>query len=367
MHKGIVSLGVVAFGGCLLAGYMALAWQEAKPRVLAQDVPPRKLSQPAAPASAQSHEVREVIERELKELTAEERQIWFEELKGLPAGIVEDLLRLRRQLNPPKEPHGIPPARLVSPPPGHSAATDAWSSASEALRKARTLHLHNWANAHSIGYRRLIPLMTPLAAPVDVEESPTGRWGCRWLGVILDVRPGPLLATGRALDVAIQGPGWFVVQTTEGRAYTRCGRLTLDDQGRLCVAGPHGGAPLEPPLTCPKDQPVTISPDGTVWSGLGDETQRTRCGQLRLAEISDPSLLSYRADGWLVLPADVPAAPWSSAESSGLGPFLPMTLERSNVDADAEWAEVQRIDRWLQAVAVASGPAHAPGETTTAP
>lgn len=367
MHKGIISLGVVALGGCWLAGHLALAWQEARPAVLAQDVPPRQLGQTATPAAAQGQEVREVIERELKELTAEERQIWFEELKGLPAGIVEDLLRLRRQLNPPREPAGVPPARLVLPPAGNSTESDAWSSASHAWRKARALHLHNWANARSIGYRRMIPLMTPLAAPLDAEESHAGPWGCRWQGVMLDVRPGPLLATGRALDVAIQGPGWFVVRTAEGRAYTRCGRLILDDQGRLCVAGPDGGLPLEPSLTCPKDQPVTISADGTVWSGLGAEAQRTRCGQLRLAEISDPSLLSYRADGWLVLPADVPDAPWMSASSSGAGPFLPMTLEQSNVDADAEWAEVQRIDRWLQAVTAASIAAHGPGESNPAP
>jgi flagellar basal body rod protein FlgG len=319
--------------------------------------PPRKLSD-AAPASAvknpsaSSQEVRDVIERELRDAPAEERQIWFDELKGLPPGIVEDLLRLRRQLNPRREPAEQPPGRLVPVPLTADTPVGDWSGTVSVLRRVRALHLQNLANVHSPGYRRLLPLTLPAAAPLDAEgESPNG-WGCRWHGVRVDVKPGAVFATGRPLDVAIDGPGWFMVRTAEGLAFTRCGQLTIDTQQRLCVAASEQPFPLEPTVSCPAGpQGITIHPDGRVFGRSVNGEGPTQCGQIQLADLPDHSMLRYRANGLLALPAETEAAVLAPPRTAGLGSLVPRALERSNVAADEEWAEVERIDRWLNAVA----------------
>lgn len=50
---------------------------------------------------------------------------------------------------------------------------------------------------------------------------------------------GAMRETGMPLDFAIQGDGFFAIQTENGVEYTRDGAFSLDEQGRLCLAG-HG-------------------------------------------------------------------------------------------------------------------------------
>jgi flagellar basal-body rod protein FlgG len=63
---------------------------------------------------------------------------------------------------------------------------------------------------------------------------------------------GALVATGRRWDLGLSGPGYFVVQTADGRtAYTRMGAFGVDAQGRLVgpqgsVVMREGNAPLDP-------------------------------------------------------------------------------------------------------------------------
>jgi flagellar basal-body rod protein FlgF len=78
-----------------------------------------------------------------------------------------------------------------------------------------------------------------------------------------DFSSGPIRETSRALDVALAGDGFLVVQTPLGERYTRSGSLTLDaagqlvtQQGQLIVG--EGG-----PITIPPGE-VSIGEDGTV-------------------------------------------------------------------------------------------------------
>jgi len=80
----------------------------------------------------------------------------------------------------------------------------------------------------------------------------------------LDLGQGPLQATGRASDIALEGPGFLVVETARGLVYTRDGSLTRDAQGFLItnsggrVIGENG------PIQLP-DGPIAIRADGTVF------------------------------------------------------------------------------------------------------
>jgi len=80
-----------------------------------------------------------------------------------------------------------------------------------------------------------------------------------------DLKEGPVQVTGNDLDVAIQGNGYFVVQTPDGPRYTRNGRFQLNaasevvnSEGFQVLAG---GAPI---IINPDDGPINISADGTV-------------------------------------------------------------------------------------------------------
>jgi flagellar basal-body rod protein FlgF len=75
--------------------------------------------------------------------------------------------------------------------------------------------------------------------------------------IVTDVTPGPLRETGEPLDFAVEGEGWFGVQTPQGVRYTRNGQFALSPQGTLVdgmgnqVLGRGGG-------------PIRANADGTV-------------------------------------------------------------------------------------------------------
>jgi flagellar basal-body rod protein FlgG len=91
---------------------------------------------------------------------------------------------------------------------------------------------NNVANMETVAYRREVALMRPsfeaasdearaaLAPPLGVETA-------------VDQRPGTLKSTGESLHLALEGPGFFVVDTPQGEALTRRGDFRLDAEGRL--------------------------------------------------------------------------------------------------------------------------------------
>jgi flagellar basal body rod protein FlgG len=85
-------------------------------------------------------------------------------------------------------------------------------------------------------------------------------------GSRLDFRPGTIGSTGRDLDVAIEGDGFFVVNTPAGERYTRNGSLTRRADGVLTVSdgSPLVGASGE--IKIGKGQ-VSVGEDGTVKVG----------------------------------------------------------------------------------------------------
>lgn len=81
-----------------------------------------------------------------------------------------------------------------------------------------------------------------------------------------DLREGQLKSTGAPLDVAIQGKGWFVVDTPAGDRYTRNGNFKIDRDGKLTTSSGEavmgaGGAPI---VFGRDDRSIVILDDGTV-------------------------------------------------------------------------------------------------------
>jgi flagellar basal-body rod protein FlgF len=121
---------------------------------------------------------------------------------------------------------------------------------------------NNLSNASTIGFRAMEHRFR--AVPIQGEAMPTRAFVID--ASVADVfEQGPMMATGRPLDVAVQGEGWIAVQAPDGQeAYTRAGNLQVDANGQLqTVSGfnvlSDGGA-----IGIPPDNSITISPDGTV-------------------------------------------------------------------------------------------------------
>ena len=108
--------------------------------------------------------------------------------------------------------------------------------------------------------------------------------------VIVEHTQGSLERTGQPLDVAIEGPGMFLVSDGDGIFYTRDGAFKMSAEGQIVNAD---GFYLYPEMTIPEDATsVSISIDGNVSVLLvgGDEPQSI--GQFELARFINPAGLS---------------------------------------------------------------------------
>lgn len=153
----------------------------------------------------------------------------------------------------------------------------------------------------------------------------------------LDARPGVVTATGRDLDIAIEGDGFLAVETSSGVRYTRNGHLQRGPEGTLTTE--DGGVVLgeNGPITL-ADGMVTIGDDGTVRAG-GEVA-----GRLSVVRFDDPRALSRDRGGALLHAANQAARPVDEP-SVHVG-----ALEQSNVSVVERVAEITNLARSFEAL-----------------
>lgn len=93
-------------------------------------------------------------------------------------------------------------------------------SALDARMKAIDAYANNLANANTTGFKR--DFATILQSDVGFEA-----------GTQVDITPGDIASTGSELDAALNGPGFFVLDTPNGPRYTRAGNFALNKAGEL--------------------------------------------------------------------------------------------------------------------------------------
>jgi flagellar basal-body rod protein FlgF len=191
----------------------------------------------------------------------------------------------------------------------------------KATLQRQDLLANNLANASTNGFRaemqafRAVPVRGDGATTrAYVLESTVGH----------DQRAGPQQATGRSLDVAMQGRAWLAVQGADGtEAYTRAGHLQVNAEGQLVT--PTGLAVMGDggPITVGINAQVEIASDGTITTSNGTGRPQ-QVGRLKLVTPEAPLQrgedgLFRNADG------DLPADPTAKLQSGA--------LEGSNVGA----------------------------------
>lgn len=190
---------------------------------------------------------------------------------------------------------------------------------------------NNLANVATSGFRAQLSAMRSvavagpglLATRTSVVATTPGA----------DFTPGPMSATGRGLDVALQGNGWLAVQDLGGgEAYTRRGDLQIDSTGMLL----SGGRPVlgdGGPILVPLGAEVFIGDDGTL-SAIGDGENSDALVEIARLKLVDPGAeaLLRGDDGLFRLASD------AAGEARQLGRdeavrLVSGTLEGSNVSA----------------------------------
>lgn len=193
---------------------------------------------------------------------------------------------------------------------------------------------NNIANASTPGFKRGVAKFEEFLKQMPAsegEEKPEILSLVSNVGVVQDLSQGSMNVTGSPYDLAINGSGYFVVQTPQGERYTRNGHFTLDGQGRLVTSGNYIVATDSGPLTIvPTDGTVSIAPDGTVSSKIAT------LGKIRIVDFSNPAKL--RKEGAGLYSSDEPPV-------HGVGEVQQGAIENSNVEPVTEIAQMIEVMR----------------------
>jgi flagellar basal-body rod protein FlgF len=151
----------------------------------------------------------------------------------------------------------------------------------------------NLANAMTAGYKAHKPVFEGVlsSSVIDVDQADN-----TFVGVYdthIDFAEGSLIQTGSTLDLAIQGEGFFVVNTPQGTRYTRNGQFTIDQNKRLAT---HGGAVVQGeagPIEITADgKTLVVENDGSAYVVEdGTPGNRVFAGRLKIVRFADKSYL----------------------------------------------------------------------------
>ncbi len=216
------------------------------------------------------------------------------------------------------------------------------TSYQDSLRRAMDVVANNVANVNTTGYKREnIAFDTYLIQPTQKDSFQFSVDN----GTYRDAAQGPTLMTGSPLDVAIQGQGYFAVQTSAGIRYTRAGSFQLNNEGALVTpAGDQVLGDGNQPIILPTDaRDILIASDGTITALTGNGTSATQFGLLRPVKFQNEQGLSPVGNN-LYAATETPEPDTESRVVQG-------SVERSNVQAVTEMTRMIEISRSYQMVA----------------
>ncbi len=175
----------------------------------------------------------------------------------------------------------------------------------------------------------------------DAQTAPAiqvGR-GTRLAGVQRMHEQGPIEQTGRNLDVAVEGEGFFQLQGPNGdTTYSRDGSFQISDQGVLVSSN---GYTLQPPIRVPSDaSEIVVSTTGIVTVRRGQDVQPTEIGKIELARFANPSGLLSLGQNLFAPTASSGQPVVGFPNDAGMGRLQQGSLEGSNVEIVQEMVDM---------------------------
>ena len=191
---------------------------------------------------------------------------------------------------------------------------------------------NNIANLSTTGFRREGVIFSEYVQRLDGAEPSLSMATAKTRAI--DLSPGTLSRTGGRYDLAVEGDGFFLLDTPNGQRLTRAGSFTANADGVIVDAAgnpllDNGGTPITVP---PGVQSVSVGADGTL------SADGAPVAQVGLYEPVDPTDLAHRSGTAFstqngVRPATVP------------GSIRQGYLEESNVNPITEVARMVEVQR----------------------
>jgi flagellar basal-body rod protein FlgF len=215
------------------------------------------------------------------------------------------------------------------------------------LRQELDIAANNMANVDTTGFKveSLMSAADPRAPARSIGVASPVQFVID-NGVARDFSQGAPHQTGAPLDLAINGKGFFQVQTASGTQYTRDGRFATNAQSQLVTQ--NGDPVLDPsgnPITLnPQGGPPSIGRDGTISQTVAGQTQNQVVGTIGVVNFDDLSSLSKQGNGLYANTANTAPTPATSAM------VQQGALESSNVNPIIQVTDLIRIQRAYESV-----------------
>lgn len=249
---------------------------------------------------------------------------------------------------------------------------------------------NNIANVNTIGYKssRVIfqDIYSQTIKPASTSGGGTGGTNPQQIGLGVQVATidvmhtkGTPQYTGYALDLSIDGDGYFVISDGSELTYTRAGNFYTDSENNLVDANGNfimTVAPADMTMTIPDPSDplltitvprtnyntamltklqipvgytdISINKDGLVV-GLDENSTSTVLGVVAVAKFANPNGLEKSGENSYRLTVNSGVPEYVQPATNGSGKLNPGTLEMANVDLTAEFADMIVTQRGFQA------------------
>jgi flagellar basal-body rod protein FlgF len=217
-----------------------------------------------------------------------------------------------------------------------------------AAYRAMDVIANNLANVSTPGFKREAAKFEEYVQqehPAEDQKGPQSISFVKDAGVMRDSAQGNIEKTGATYDLALNGNGYFQVQTAAGMRYTRDGHFSLDAGGNLVtsegyqVQGDGGAITI-----APTDGDINIAPDGTISSvvrGVGNQL-----GKVKVVDFANDAALTKQG-GNLYSTSQTPTTATKATMRQG-------ALEASNVQPVIEISKMIEVMRAYEATATLS-------------
>lgn len=210
-----------------------------------------------------------------------------------------------------------------------------------ALQRQMDVVANNIANVNTTGFKAENLLFEEYVMPVARNQDfPTLDQPLSYVqdwATTHDLSGGAMVQTGNELDVALNGGGFFAVQTPAGERWSKSGAFQLDATGTLVNQNGHPvlgeGGPIQ---FGAEETGLLIAADGSVSSSAGAK------GRLRLVEFANAQELTR--EGQNLFAGGTPVAANNTRVMQGF-------IEKSNVSGVSEMAEMIRVTRAYESAA----------------
>ena len=204
---------------------------------------------------------------------------------------------------------------------------------------------NNIANANTVGFKQGQAQFADMYAnSVATAVNNQIGIGSQMSEVQQQFGQGTITTTNQALDIAINGNGFFQVTMPDGTtSYTRDGSFQTNSQGQLVTSS---GFPVSPAITIPLNATsLTIGSDGTVSITQPGSTANTTVGQLQIATFINPTGLQSNGENLMTETASSGTPNVVTPGLNGAGQLQQGFVEASNVNVVQELVNMIQTQR----------------------